>query len=325
LIIDFHSHFYPKAYLDELKTGKGYASVERDPQGRLLVHYTGDYNIIVGSHTNLEDRLNAMDKHGIDIQVLTLTTPGVEREEPKRGVRLAQLANDEFGQIAEKHPDRFTALATLPLQEPGTAVAELERAVEELGLRGAILLSNVNGEPLDSDQFLPIYEKAAKLDVPLFIHPTSPINYAAMDRYRLIPILGFGVDTSLALLRLVFRGILEKLPQLKLVASHLGGVFPYLRGRIDAGFQAYPECKTNISKTPSHYLRKVWMDSICYESNVLASTYAFSGSDKIMLGTDFPHQIADMKKAVKRIKQLNIGDDAKGKILGANAAKLLKL
>ena len=325
MIIDFHNHFYPKAYLDELKREKGYASVETDSQGRLLIHYTGDYNIVVGPHIHLEDRLKAMDRCRVDMQVLTVTTPGVEREEPERGIKLAELTNDEFGQIVEKYPTRFTALATLPLQKLDVAVDELERAVEECGLKGAMLSSNVNGEPLDSKRFIPIYERAVKLDVPLHIHPTSPINHAAMDGYRLVPILGFGVDTTLAVLRLVFSGILERLPRLKLVASHLGGVFPYLRGRIDTGFQAYPECKANISKPPSHYLKQIWMDSLCYDRDVLMSTYAFSGAEKILLGSDFPHQIADLENAVERVSQLNIGDNEKKKILGENAARLLKL
>jgi aminocarboxymuconate-semialdehyde decarboxylase len=211
------------------------------------------------------------------------------------------------------------------LQSPVEAAVELERAVKECGLKGAMLLSTVNGESLDSNRFLPVYEKAVKLDVPLHIHPTSPINHMAMGDYRLVPILGFGVDTSLAVMRLVFSGILERLPELKLVASHLGGVYPYLRGRADAGFRAYPESKTNISKPPSHYLKKVWVDSICYDSDVFMSTYAFLGSGKIVLGSDFPHQIADLEKAVDRIRQLEIGDDEKEKILGGNAARLLKL
>jgi len=294
-------------------------------QGRLLIHYTGDYNIVVGPHVNLEDRLRAMDRCGVDMQVLTLTTPGVEREAPERGLKLAELTNDGFGEIIERHPDRFTALATLPLQEPEVAADELERAVKECGLRGAMLMSNVDGETLDSDRFLPIYERAVKLDVPLYIHPTSPINHAAMDDYRLVPILGFGVDTTLAVLRLVFSGVLKRLPGLKLVASHLGGVFPYLRGRIETGFNAYPECRVNISDPPSRYLKRVWMDSIIYDGDIFMSAYAFSGPDKIMLGSDFPHQIGDLEHAVDRIRCLDIGEDEKEKILGGNAARLLKL
>ena len=325
MIIDFHNHFYPEAYIEELKRGKGYASVTRDDQGRLLIHYTGDYNIVVGPHIDLQERLDAMDRHGIDMQVLTLTTPGVEREKPERGIRLARLANDGFGEIVEEHPDRFTALATLPLQAPEAAAVELDRAVEECGLRGAMLMSNVEGQPLDSGRFMPVYERAVKLDVPLYIHPTSPINHAAMEDYRLVPILGFGVDTTLAVLRLVFSGVLKRLPRLKLAASHLGGVYPYLRGRIDTGFHAYPECKVDITEPPSRYMKRVWMDSIIYDEEVFMSAYAFSGPEKIMLGSDFPHQIGDLENAVDRIMRLAICDEEKEKILGGNAAKLLKL
>ena len=323
--IDFHNHFYPKAYIDELKREKGYASVSTDDQGRLLIHYTGDYNIVVGPHINISDRFKAMDRHDIDMQVLTLTTPGVEREAPERGIRLARLTNDGFAEVIEEHPDRFTALATLPLQDPGAAVEELERAVTGLGLKGAMLLSNVNGKPLDAEEFLPVYERAVKLDVPLYIHPTSPINDKWMEDYRLVPIIGFGVDTTLATLRLVFSGVMKRFPGLKLVASHVGGIFPFLRGRIDRGFEAYPECKIHISEPPSTYLKRVWMDSIIYDEEVLMSALAFSGAEKMMLGTDHPHQIEDTAPAVARIKGLDISDEEKEMILGGNAAKLLKL
>ncbi len=325
MIIDFHNHFYPGAYIEELKREKGYASVSTDPQGRLLIHYTGDYNVVVGPHIDIEHRIRDMDRNGIDMQVLTLTTPGVEREAPGRGVKLARLTNDGFAEIIEDHPDRFTALATLPLQDPGAAVEELERAVTDLGLRGAMLLSNVNGKPLDAEEFGPVLKKAVKLDVPLYIHPTSPINDKWMNDYRLVPIMGFGVDTSLAVLRLVFSGAMKRNPRLKLVASHVGGVFPFLRGRIETGFNAYPECKVHIQEPPSTYLKKVWMDSIIYDNDVLMSALSFSGAEKMMLGTDHPHQIGDIEKAVSRIKELDVSPREKELILGENAAKLLKL
>jgi aminocarboxymuconate-semialdehyde decarboxylase len=164
-----------------------------------------------------------------------------------------------------------------------------------------------------------------KLDVPLYIHPTSPMNFLGMEDYRLVPIMGFGIDTSLAVLRLVFSGCLKKLPDLKLAASHVGGVFPFLRGRIEAGYKAYPECKVNISDPPSIYLKKIWMDSIIYDEDVLMSALAFSGAEKIMLGTDHPHQIGDIQNAVARIKNLSIPEHEKELILGENAGKLLKL
>ena len=323
--IDVHNHFYPKAYMEELSKGGGYARVERDAQGRLLIHYEGDDNIVVGPHIDIEERLKAMDRCGIEMHVLTLTTPSVEREVPEKGVKLAELANDGFSQVVEKYPERFQAFAALPLQVPEAAAEELERAVRELGLRGGTLMTNVDGKPLDLDEFMPVYEKAVELDVPLFLHPTSPINSKAMEDYRLVPILGFGVDTSLAVLRLVFSGVLKKLPRLKLIASHLGGVYPYLRGRIEIGFEAYPECKVNIDEPPSTYLKKIWMDSIIYDEDVLMSTLAYSGAEKIVLGSDHPHQIGDMANAVGRIEGLDISDEDKERILWKNAAELLKL
>lgn len=325
MIVDFHNHFYPQTYLDELKRGKGYASLKTDAQGRLLIEYLGDYNVVVGPHINLEERLKAMDKVGIDLQVLSLTTPGVERETVERGLKLARATNDEFGSITEKYSDRFTALAALPMQEPKAAAAELERAVKECGLPGALLFSNANGRPLDSPELMPVFEKAVWLDVPLFIHPTSPINYIAMNDYRLVPILGFTVDTSLAVLRLVFSGILKRLPSLKLVASHLGGVFPYLRGRIEAAHNAYAECKIQISESPSTYLKMIWTDSVCYDTDVLMSTYSFSGAGKIVLGSDFPHQIHDLDHSTERVRRLEISEKEKNMILGENAVSLLRL
>jgi aminocarboxymuconate-semialdehyde decarboxylase len=325
VIVDFHNHFYPKAYVNELKKNNGYASIAIDSSGNQILEYTGDYNIIVGPHVNLEDRISAMKKYGIDLEVLTLTTPGVERESVERGVRLARMVNDEFGGIINKHPDNFTALATLPMQDPGASCEELERSVKDLGLRGAMIFSNVNGKQLDSQEFFPIFEKAARLDVPLFIHPTSPVNSSFMDEYRLVPILGFGVDTTLALLRIVFSGVLERLSNLKLVATHTGGVFPYLRGRIEAGYQAYPECKIKIQRPPSEYLKKIWLDTVCYDHDVLISSYNYVGNEKMLLGTDFPHQISDIEHAVDRIKSLKIPEEAREKILGENAIKLLKL
>ena len=323
--IDFHNHFYPDAYIQELKREKGYASVSTDEHGRLLIHYTGDYNVVVGPHIDIQHRLRDMDRNDIDMQVLTLTTPGVERETPERGVRLARLTNDGFAEIIEKHPERFTALATLPLQDPEAAVEELERSVNELGLKGAMLLSNVNGKPLDGEEFLPVFKKAVKLDVPMHIHPTSPINDRSMEDLRLVPMIGFGIDTSLSVIRLVLGGVMKKLPDLKLVASHVGGIFPFLRGRIETCFNAYPECKVHIKEPPSTFLKRVWMDSIIYDNDVLMSALAFSGVDKMMLGTDHPHQITDIQNAVQRIRDLDIPEVDKEQILGGNAEKLLKL
>ena len=325
LIIDFHSHFYPKAYLDGLKDSRGHAALETGPHGEVLLRYAGDYNVVVGGHVDLEERVKAMTRCGVDMQVITLTTPGVDREEPETGARLARATNDAYGDIMEKHPDRFVALATLPMQDPQAAAEELERAVKDRGLRGAMVFSNAAGAPIDGERFMRVYEMAVKLDVPIFIHPTSPLNTVGMEDYRLVPIMGFGVDTSLAILRLVFSGVLERLPGLKLVATHTGGVFPYLRGRIEAAYRAYPETKARIPRPPSEYFKRIWLDTVCYDPDVLRSSLAFWGPEKVVMGSDYPHQIGDLEMCVQRVKGLKIDGGMEAAILGDNAARLLKV
>jgi len=213
-----------------------------------------------------------MDRTGVDVQVLSLTTPGVERETPQRGVKLAKITNDAFAGIEKKYK-RFRALATLPMQDPGAAADELTRADNDLGLKGAMIPSNVNGVPLDAPDFQPVFERANKLGALLYIHPTSPMNTARMADYRPVPLIVFGVDTSLTVLRLI-RGVVEKYPRLKLGASNLGDVYPFLKGRIDLGLEVYPECWVNIPRPPSEYLKNIYVDSCGYDTAVIGFVQA---------------------------------------------------
>lgn len=323
--IDFHNHLYPERYLAELEKGRTRATVQRDDEGQTLMVYAGDYNVIVSGHRSPEARIEAMDAVGVDMQVLTLTTPGVHIETRSRGVALASLVNDAFAEVVARHPSRFVALAALPLQDPAASVRELERAVTQLGLRGATLFTNVNGGPLDALELWPLYEKAAELDVPLFLHPTSPVGVEAMDVYRLAPLVGFPLDTTLAITRLVFSGVLERWPDLKIVLSHLGGAVPYLAERIDRGFKAYRECKSNLSRPPSQVFKRLYMDTVAFSPPALLFALDFAGADRLVLGSDYPHQIGDLPGSVRAIEALPIADEDKDKILSRNAARLLKL
>ncbi|MFQ6016497.1 MAG: amidohydrolase family protein [Anaerolineae bacterium] len=323
--VDFHNHFYPPQYLAELEKGDTRAKVERDEHGQLLLFYAGDYNVIVRTHRDAEERIREMERCGVDMQVLTLTTPGVHIEEPKQGVALARVVNDAFAAMMEKHRQHFMALAALPLQDPEAATAELERAVTELGLPGAVLFTNVNGQPLDAPHYRPLYEKAAALDALLFIHPTSPVGVEAMEDYRLVPLVGFPLDTTLAISRLVFSGLLETFPDLKFVLAHLGGAVPYLAERIDRGYFAYQESRANISKPPSEYFKKVYMDTVSFDPAALQFALAFAGPEKLLLGSDYPHQIGDLQRSVRVIEGLPILAEDRERILGRNAVELLKL
>ncbi len=324
MIVDFHTHFYPYRYLDELRKGGGYVALEQDASGRYIIRYTGDYNILTPPLVLIDERLQDMGRAGVDLQVLSLTTPGVEREEPARGVKLAKIVNDSFADIEGKYPTKFRALATLPLQDAGEAADELERACGDLGLRGAVVPSNVAGAPLDSPEFEPVWRRADQLGALVFVHPTSPMNTSMMGDYRLVPLLGFGVDTSLAVLRLILGGLTDRHPRLRLGASHLGGVYPFLRGRLDLGFDVYPECGVKITRPPSEYLKDVWVDTCGYHEEVIAFVLGWLGPKRMLLGSDYPAQIADAR-AVERVKIIEMRDAEREDILWRNASLLLGL
>ncbi|MFQ5977755.1 MAG: amidohydrolase family protein [Candidatus Heimdallarchaeota archaeon] len=322
--IDVHNHFFPLAYVKELGKRNRSPTVEQDNLGRTLIKYAGDFNIVEEAHTHPEVRLREMDRCGIDMQVLSLTTPGLENiESTSDRVALARIVNDAFSTIGEKYPDRFTAFAALPLRDVNSAVSELERAVTTLGLKGGTLFSNVAGKSLDAQEFRPLFEKASQLDVPLFIHPTTPATPDIFLDFRLVPLLGFPFDTTVAITRLVFSGVFEQYPKLKLILAHAGGTMPYLAERIDNGYRAYSECQKHIKKLPSEYLKLAYLDTVLFHPPALICACAFMGPEKLVLGSDYPHQIGNLKQSVSSIEDLDYAP--KEKILEENAARLLKI
>ena len=257
-IIDFHNHYYPPAYLDALERGPSAVRVTRDEAGNPVVHYPGDFNVAVRGHRDIDYREEVLRAAGVDTQVITLTTPGTHVEEPKTAARLAQLVNDAFAKVVADKKGRFAALATLPLNDPAASVTEFRRAVQQLGFAGAMLFSNVNGVALADQRFWRLYEVANELEAVLYIHPTNPVSVAAMEKYWLMPLVGFLMDTTLAAAELVFSGVAEKFPDIKWVLGHLGGAIPYLAERLDRGYEAFPDCRVNIAQPPSAYLKKFY-------------------------------------------------------------------
>ena len=323
--IDFHTHHYPLAYLDELERHPSPAcSVTRDPSGRRLVNYAGDFNVVADGHIHLETRLAEMDRTGVDMGVLSFTTPGVHVEERQRGINLAQLINDSYAEIQKQYPDKFVCLATLPLQDATASAAELERAVSKLGLAGAMLFANVSGKPIHHREYWPVYETAARLGVPLMIHPTSPPGVEAFQEYRTTALVGFLLDTTLAATLLMFEGVMETYPNIKFVLGHLGGTIPYIAERIDRGYDAYPEVRKNLAHHPSFYFkRNCYYDTVAFDPEAIRLALTFAGADHIVLGSDYPHQIGDMEKAVRVVASLPVDGGAREQIFGSTAALLL--
>jgi aminocarboxymuconate-semialdehyde decarboxylase len=324
-IVDFHNHYYPPRYIEALKSGRTSVKVTIDSEGNPLIHYPGDYNVAVRGHRDLDYREGVLRSLGVDRQVVTLTTPGTHVETPARAAELAALVNDEFREAMERKGGRFTALATLPLNDPAASVNELRRACTTLGMRGAMLFSNVNGEALSDPKFWPIYEAANELGAVLYIHPHHPVGVEAMQEYWLMPLVGFLFDTTLAAASLVFAGVPERFPKIKWALCHLGGAIPYLAERLDRGFHAFRDCRAHIDRPPSTYLKEFYLDTVNFDVRALRLAIEFAGADHVLAGSDYPHQIGSIPSMLDAIGKLEISDRDRAAILGGNAVKLLGL
>ena len=322
MIIDFHNHYYPPEYLEAVTRGPARVKLDYDADGNPRLHYPGDYNILVPGHRDLDYRERVLREHGVDKQVLTFTTPGVHYEAPDTAVVMARAINDAFAREVRQR-SHFAALATLPLNDPAESVRELERAVSVLGLPGAMVFSNVNGTPLASAAFDPLWKKASDLNAVIYIHPAHPHHVEAMEDYWLTALVGFLFDTTLAAAHLTFAGVPERYPGIKWVLTHMGGALPYLAERCDRGYEAFAECRENISKPPTEYFKRFFYDTVNFNPDAIEFAISFAGADHILAGSDYPHQIGSIPKMLGSLKAIDVSDQARQKILGGNAAQLL--
>ena len=322
MIIDFHNHYYPPEYLEFVKRGPARVKLDYGADGNPRLHYPGDYNILVPGHRDLDYREGVLNDHSVDMQVVTFTTPGVHFESPGIATEMARAVNDAFGREI-RHRKHFTALATLPLNDPAESVHELERAMKEHGLRGAMVFSNVNGTPLASPAFESLWQMADELDAVIYIHPAHPHHVEAMEEYWLTALVGFLFDTTLAAAHLTFAGVPERYPRIQWVLTHMGGALPYLAERCDRGYEAFADCRANISKPPSEYFKQFYYDTVNFNPDAIEFAIAFAGVDRILAGSDYPHQIGSIPKMLTSLGRINVTDDERRLILGGNAARLL--
>jgi aminocarboxymuconate-semialdehyde decarboxylase len=324
-IVDFHNHYYPPEYVDALRTSKSAVKVTYDEDGNPCVHYPGDYNILVPGHRDIDYREQVLIDHGVDTQVLTFTTPGVHVETPPLAVEFATQINNAFAKVVRRKKTRFSSLATLPLNDPAASVKELERAMKDLGMPGAMVFSNVNHVALADEVFAPLWKKADELGAVIYIHPTDPAGVEAMLDYWLMPLVGFLMDTTLAAARLVFSGVVERHPRIRWVLTHMGGATPYLAERFDRGYRAFADCRTHISKPPTEYLKDFYYDTVNFNPDAVKFAISFAGIDHSLAGSDYPHQIGSIPLMLETIEKLELDAASREKILGGNAVRLLGL
>jgi len=324
-IIDVHNHLYPVEWMEYLEGRKGSLTMTRTGPTNMVFSYEGMRLATVSrpGHYDPEARIVDLDAYGIDVQMVSLTTPSVELINASEGVAWARKVNDSLAAMCGKYPGRFYFFATLPFQDVKESVKELERAAD-LGARGITLFSNLAGKPVYLPEFLPIYEAAEQHDLPLFVHPAPPVTTEAMKAVRMpLPLYGFILDTTMAVTGLIFTGVFERFPRLKLVHAHLGGVFPYMVGRVDDCFNTYaPDFGYSLSLPPSEYYRRnVYVDTISFH---LPAMHCL-GVDRLMVGTDYAHPIGGPDRIMAFVRDLKLPEEGQEKILWRNAARLFKV
>jgi aminocarboxymuconate-semialdehyde decarboxylase len=323
--IDIHAHFVPEEYLRLIEA-------QGEPHGVRLRSGENGPMIVVGQaligpitahYHNLDVRLKAMDTQGVAVHALSLNPPMVYWADSALGLRLARLVNDALAEATRAHPDRFVGLATLPLQDPEAAVLEAERAVTELGCHGIYLGTNVRGKELSDPSFLPVFERIHALGAPIFLHPFNVIGSQRLTSYYLHNLLGNPFDTAVAAANLIFSGLLDRFPKLNICLPHAGGAFPYLIGRLNHGWKVREECRA-LKKPPLSYLRRFTYDTISHAPEALRYLINLVGADRVMLGSDFCFDMGD-ERPVTVVTALKLSSSDQEKILGGNAARLLRL
>ena len=271
---------------------------------------------------DVEGRLKEMTKWDIDMQVLSVTFHGALVQDRAAASELTQLANDVVAQAARNHPDRFRALLAMPLQFPELAVQELDRFTGQPEVVGVILAGSAGGRQLNDPAFMPFYAELEHRGLPFLLHPISPPGLDCMLELNLANVVGFMFETTLAAVRMVYAGVFERYPRLQMIFPHLGGLAPYLMGRLQWGYERFPVCSEKISAPPEAYFKRFYYDTVCRNVPALRMALSMFGVGHIMFGTDIPLR-EDIELQRRDIEALDLTAAELDDIYAGNAARLL--
>jgi aminocarboxymuconate-semialdehyde decarboxylase len=322
--LDIHTHYYTQGFFQKIRESGGHFSFSTDPTGRSIITYDGArFFGVTPPMTDVSKRIEDMDRVGIDVEVVSLSTPNVFFADANGQPDVAKMMNDAYADLIAKYPKRFKAFASIPMDAPDAALTELHRAIDTLKLHGVILLSNIRGAALTDPRYRPFFEEANRMRVCIFLHPMLPVASEPFKEYVLGPIIGFPFDTTLAVARMCFDGMLKDLPDIRWIIAHAGGAVPFLMERMDSGYRDFAETKVKIDQLPSVYLKRLYYDTVTFNPYNLHMLRDEMGADHMLMGSDYPHLLGSIDKAISSIESLPIPQAEKQKIFGGNALSIL--
>jgi aminocarboxymuconate-semialdehyde decarboxylase len=318
--IDVHAHLFSRPYIDGLRRvfGNDSSPAGQDAQ-RLIKWMSTDPRM-----TDVGGRLEEMEKWGVGMQVLSVPFHGALVKDKPAAADLTHMANEMIVQPARVHPDRFRVLLTLPLQFPELAVEVLDSFAKEPKVVGAALMGTAGGRPLNDPAFMPVYAELERRGLPFLLHPISPPGLECMLEMNLANVVGFMFETTLAATRLVFAGVFERHPKLQMIFPHLGGLAPYLMGRIQWGYERFPPCSENLSAPPEAYFKRFYYDTVCRNVPALRMALSMFGVDHIVFGTDIPFR-EDIDLQLQDLADLQLTKTDREAIESGNATRLLRI
>ena len=314
MIIDFSSHIITREVEKKLSSMEQFRRIQVNFESK---------------SSDPENRIKLMEKYGIDKQVLTQSTPVLEGLNADEASEICQLSNDVIGKICKSYPDRFIPFAVVSLLDVKKAVKEVDRAVNQWGCRGVTVGTNHGNRGLDHPENAPFYEKVSENDLPVFLHPMNWHSYPLVEEDpAFMRLFGWPFDTTQAIMRLLMSGTMERHPALKIVTHHLGGgMFPFYSNRFNIKF---PNLRKQMKKPLSESLERIYADTaVDGTAAALPCGHAFFGTERMLFGTDFPFSPEDgevyLRENLAIVKEMDLPEEDKAKILGGNAKKLLKL